>query len=191
MGTSGGEPGNRLMDVVAAEGRELEAAFGRIENDTTEPAERRRLTDEILQRLEGLATARREVLYPRVATDVPDGGSLVDLATLRRDHVHQAVPRFPTGRPHTSLLHRSIDPPVTAVVARPSNAAGRASTVFPSNGTGRPRFGPTAGRHVTLATPSGGRPARAAPPVPPDRGPCRCRPPDRPSGPATGSGLRS
>ena len=94
MGTSGGEPGNRLMDVVAAEGRELEAAFGRIENDTTEPAERRRLTDEILQRLEGLATARREVLYPRVATDVPDGGSLVDLATLGLDQVERTSKEF-------------------------------------------------------------------------------------------------
>ena len=94
MGTSGGEPGNRLMDVVAAEGRELEAAFGRIENDTTDPAERRRLTDEILQRIERLATARRKVLYPRVGTDVPDGGSLVDLATLGLDQVKRTSREF-------------------------------------------------------------------------------------------------
>ena len=94
MATSGGEHGNRLMDVVAAEGRELEEAFGRIENDTTEPAERRRLTDEILQRLEGLAAARREVLYPRVGTDVPDGDSLVDLATLGLDQVERTSEEF-------------------------------------------------------------------------------------------------
>ena len=94
MATSGAEHGNRLMDVVAAEGRELEAAFGRIENDTTEPAERRRLTDEILQRLEGLTTARKEVLYPRVSTDVPDGGSLVDLATLGLDQVERTSKEF-------------------------------------------------------------------------------------------------
>ena len=94
MATSGAEHGNRLMDVVAAEGRELEVAFGRIENDTTEPAERRRLTDEILQRLEGLATARKEVLYPRVSTDVPDGGSLVDLATLGLDQVERTSKEF-------------------------------------------------------------------------------------------------
>jgi hypothetical protein len=94
MATSGAEHGNRLMDVVAAEGRELEATFGRIENDTTDPAERRRLTDEILQRLEGLAAARREVLYPRVATDVPDGASLVDLATLGLDQVERTSREF-------------------------------------------------------------------------------------------------
>ena len=94
MATSGAEQGNRLMDVVAAEGRELEVAFGRIENDTTEAAERRRLTDEILQRLEGLATARKEVLYPRVSTDVPDGGSLVDLATLGLDQVERTSKEF-------------------------------------------------------------------------------------------------
>ena len=94
MATSGAEQGNRLMDVVAAEGRELEVAFGRIENDTTEAAERRRLTDEILQRLEGLATARKEVLYPRVSTNVPDGGSLVDLATLGLDQVERTSKEF-------------------------------------------------------------------------------------------------
>jgi hypothetical protein len=82
------------MDVVAAEGRELEAAFGRVENDTTDPAERRRLTDEILQRLEGLAAARREVLYPRVAKDVPDGASLVDLATLGLDQIERTSREF-------------------------------------------------------------------------------------------------
>jgi hypothetical protein len=82
------------MDVVAAEGRELEAVFGRIENETTEPAERRRLADEILQRLEGLATARRQVLYPRVSKDVPDGDSLVDLATLGLDQVERTTREF-------------------------------------------------------------------------------------------------
>jgi Hemerythrin HHE cation binding domain len=94
MATSGAEHGNRLMDVVAAEGRELEAAFGHIENDTTDPAERRRLTDEILQRLERLARGRREVLYPRVGTDVPDGASLVDLASLGLDQVERTSREF-------------------------------------------------------------------------------------------------
>src|SRR4051812_39092052 len=89
MATSGGEHENRLMDVVAAEGRELEAVFGRIENGTTDPAERRRLADEILRRLEGLASVRRELLYPRVSTDVPDGDSLVDLATLGLDQIER------------------------------------------------------------------------------------------------------
>ena len=94
MATSGGEHGNRLMDVVAAEGRELEAAFGRIENDTTDSAERRRLTDQILQRLTDHAAVRREVLYSRVSTDVPDGDSLVDLATLGLDQVERTSREF-------------------------------------------------------------------------------------------------
>jgi len=70
------------MEVVAAEGREFEEVFGRIEAETTEPDERRRLAGQLLQRLVGHADARREVLYPRVSQDVPDGDSLVDLALL-------------------------------------------------------------------------------------------------------------
>ena len=82
MATSGKEQGNRLMEVVATEGRELEEVFGRIEAEATEPEERRRLADQLLQRLVVHADARREVLYPRVSQDVPDGDSLVDLALL-------------------------------------------------------------------------------------------------------------
>jgi hypothetical protein len=89
MATSGEEHGNRLMDVVAAEGRELEAVFGRIEAETTEPGERRRLAGQLLQRLAGHAAARREVLYPRVSQDVADGDSLVDLALLGLDQIER------------------------------------------------------------------------------------------------------
>ena len=78
MATSGTEQGNRLMEVVAAEGRELEEDFSRIETETG-PEERRRLTDQLLARLAGHTAARREVLYPRLSRDVPDGDSLVDL----------------------------------------------------------------------------------------------------------------
>ncbi len=88
MATSGEEHGNRLMDVVAAEGRELEAVFARIEAET-EPGERRRLADQLLQRLAGHAAARREVLYPRVSKDVPDGDSLVDLGLLGLDQIER------------------------------------------------------------------------------------------------------
>jgi hypothetical protein len=89
MATTGEERGNRLMDVVAAEGRELEAVFGHIEAETTEPGERRRLAGQLLQRLAGHAAARREVLYPRVSQDVPDGDSLVDLALLGLDQIER------------------------------------------------------------------------------------------------------
>ena len=89
MTTSGKEHGNRLMDVVAAEGRELEAVFGRIEAETTEPGERRRLADQLLQRLAGHAAARREVLYPLVGKEVSDGDSLVDLALLGLDQIER------------------------------------------------------------------------------------------------------
>ena len=57
MTTSGGEQSNRLVEVVAAEGRELEAAFSRLEGEL-EPGERRRLADQILQRLAAHAAAR-------------------------------------------------------------------------------------------------------------------------------------
>ena len=50
MATSGTEQGNRLTEVIAAEGRELEADFSRIEAETG-PEERRRLTDQLLARL--------------------------------------------------------------------------------------------------------------------------------------------
>jgi hypothetical protein len=89
MPTSGGEHESRLMDVVAAEGRELEAVFGHIEAETTSPAERRRLADELLRRLAGHVAARREVLYPRVSKVVPDGDSVVDLAILGLDQIER------------------------------------------------------------------------------------------------------
>jgi hypothetical protein len=88
MTTSGGEQSNRLVEVVATEGRELEADFARIEAET-DPGERRRLADAILQRLAAHAAARREVLYPRVSRDVPDGDSLVDLGILGLDQVER------------------------------------------------------------------------------------------------------
>jgi hypothetical protein len=86
MAASGEEHGNRLVEVVAAEGRELEAVFARIEAET-EPGERRRLADQLLQGLAGYAAARREVLYPRVSSDVPDGESMVDLGLLGLDQI--------------------------------------------------------------------------------------------------------
>ena len=49
MATSGTEQGNRLMEVVATEGRELEEDFRRIETETR-PEERRRLADQLLAR---------------------------------------------------------------------------------------------------------------------------------------------
>ena len=88
MATSGKEYGDRLTEGVAAEGRELEAVFARIEAET-EPGERRRLAGQLLQRLAGHAAARREVLYPRVGKDVPDGDSLVDLGLLGLDQIER------------------------------------------------------------------------------------------------------
>lgn len=93
MATSGAEHGNRLMAVVAAEGRELEAEFARLEHEA-EPGERRRLADQLLRRLAAHAAARREVLYPRVARDVPDGDSLVDLGLLGLAQVERTSREF-------------------------------------------------------------------------------------------------
>jgi hypothetical protein len=93
MVTSGTEQGNRLMEVVAAEGREMEADFSRIEAETA-PDERRRLVDQLLQRLADHAAARREILYPRVGQDVPDGDSLVDLALVGLAQVERTSKEF-------------------------------------------------------------------------------------------------
>jgi hypothetical protein len=89
MTTSGEGHGNRLMDVVAAEGRELEATFGRIESGTAEPAERRQLADQLLHRLAGHVAVRREVLYLRVSQALPDGDTLVDLGLLGLDQIER------------------------------------------------------------------------------------------------------
>ena len=93
MVTSGTEQGNRLMEVVTAEGREMEADFSRIEAETA-PDERRRLVDQLLQRLADHAAARREILYPRVGQDVPDGDSLVDLALVGLAQVERTSKEF-------------------------------------------------------------------------------------------------
>jgi hypothetical protein len=94
MATSGAGHGNRLVEVVAAEGRELEADFARIEAGTTAPEERRRLVDRLLERLAAHAAARREVLYPRVVSDVADGDSLVDLGLLGLAQVERTGREF-------------------------------------------------------------------------------------------------
>jgi hypothetical protein len=93
MATSGNEQGNRLTEVVATEGRELEADFSRIEAENR-PEERRRLVDQLLARLADYAAARREVLYPRVSRDVPDGGSLVDLGLLGLAQIERTSKEF-------------------------------------------------------------------------------------------------
>lgn len=85
---------NRLTEVVAAEGRELEADFARIETGTTDPAERRRLVDQLLRRLADHAAVRRATLYPRVGQEVADGDSLVDLALLGLDQIERTGREF-------------------------------------------------------------------------------------------------
>ena len=94
MSTTGEGHGNRLLEVVAAEGRELEAEFGRVEAETTGPDERRRLVDQLLERLAAHVAARKEVLYPRISRDVPDGDSLVDLALLGLAQIERTSKEF-------------------------------------------------------------------------------------------------
>jgi len=94
MSTTGEGHGNRLQEVVATEGRELEAVFGRIEAETTGPDKRRRLVDQLLERLAAHVAARKEVLYPRISRDVPDGDSLVDLALLGLAQIERTSKEF-------------------------------------------------------------------------------------------------
>src|SRR4051812_18064623 len=94
MSTTEEGHGNRLQEVVAVEGRELEAVFGRIEAETTGPEERRRLVDQLLERLAAHAAGRREVLYPRVSRDVPDGDTLVDLGLLGLAQIERTSKEF-------------------------------------------------------------------------------------------------
>jgi Hemerythrin HHE cation binding domain len=80
---------NRLMEAVAAERRGIEEVLDRLESETevADPGERRRLVDQLIERVAAHAAARRDVLYPRVSRDVPDGDSLVDLATIGLDQI--------------------------------------------------------------------------------------------------------
>lgn len=80
---------NRLMEAVAAERRDIEEVLDRLESETevADPGERRRLVDQLIERVAAHAAARRDVLYPRVSRDVPDGDSLVDLATIGLDQI--------------------------------------------------------------------------------------------------------
>ena len=114
MSRTGEVHGNRLQEVVATEGRELEAIFGRIEAETTGP-ERRRLVDQLLERLAAHVAARREVLYPRVSRDVPDGDSMVDLALLGLAQIERTKKEFeglsgaePTFHPLVTKLAQEV-----------------------------------------------------------------------------------
>ena len=88
MTTSGREQGNRLVEVVATEGRELEADFAGSRPRPIRGSAAGSPTRS-WQRLAAHAAARREVLYPRVSRDVPDGDSLVDLGILALDQVER------------------------------------------------------------------------------------------------------
>ena len=122
MTTSGEGHGNRLMDVVAAEGRELEATFGRIESGTAEPAERRQLADQLLQRLAGHVAVRREVLYPRVSQ-----------ARSRRRHPRR--PRAPRAGPDRADEQGDRRPDGCGAHLRPARRQAR------DGGLGAPRRG--------------------------------------------------
>jgi hypothetical protein len=115
MSTMGEGHGNRLQAVVASEGRELEAVFSRIEAEMTGQDERRRIVDQLLERLAAHAAARREVLYPRVSRDVPDGDSLVDLALLGLAQIERTNKEFaglsgaePTFHPLVTKLAQEV-----------------------------------------------------------------------------------
>jgi len=68
--------------------------FGRVEAETTGPDERRRLVDQLLERLAAHVAARKDVLYPRISRDVPDGDSLVDLALLGLAQIERTSKEF-------------------------------------------------------------------------------------------------
>jgi hypothetical protein len=90
MSTSGAGEGNRLMQALAAERSEIEAILDRLDSEElTDPGERRRLVDQLIERVAAHAAARRDVLYPRVSRDVPDGDSIVDLATIGLDQIER------------------------------------------------------------------------------------------------------
>jgi Hemerythrin HHE cation binding domain len=91
MSTTGAGDGNGLVQVLAAERREIEAVLDRLdsESEPTDPGERRRLVDQLIERVAVHAAARRDVLYPRVSRDVPDGESIVDLATIGLDQIER------------------------------------------------------------------------------------------------------
>jgi hypothetical protein len=85
---------NRLVEAVAAERREIGAILDKLEaeavNEASEAEERRRLVGQLMERLAAHAAGRRNVLYPRVTRDVPDGDSLVDLALVGLDQIERS-----------------------------------------------------------------------------------------------------
>jgi hypothetical protein len=91
MSTSGRGQANRLLGAVAEERRAIETILDRLESESevSDPGERGRLVDELRERVAGHAASRRDLLYPRVSRDVPDGDSLVDLAFIGLDQVER------------------------------------------------------------------------------------------------------
>jgi Hemerythrin HHE cation binding domain len=90
MSTSGAGEANRLMRALAAERSEIETILDRLDSEElTDPGERRRLVDQLIERVAAHATVRRDLLYPRVSRDVPDGDSVVDLATIGLDQIER------------------------------------------------------------------------------------------------------
>ena len=91
MSESGEGNENRLVEAVAAERREIDEILDGLdtETETSDPGERRRLVDQLTNLVAAHAARRRDVLYPRVSRDVPDGESVVDLATIGLDQIER------------------------------------------------------------------------------------------------------
>jgi Hemerythrin HHE cation binding domain len=82
---------NRLVEAVAVERREIGEVLDRLgtETEAIDPAARRRIVDQLMKLVAAHAARRRDVLYPRVSRDVPDGDSVVDLATIGLDQIER------------------------------------------------------------------------------------------------------
>lgn len=91
MSASGEGQENRLQEAVAAERREITTILDHLEAEDIEPAERRRLVDQLLHRVAAHAALRRDVLYPQVSQDVPGGDALVDLASIGLDQIDRTT----------------------------------------------------------------------------------------------------
>lgn len=139
MTSPGMDQGNRLMQEIVGDHREVEAMFHALETGVPEPGERRTMVDRIIIELMKHSAAEEQLLYPAARRLLPDGDEIADRELIehgaaertmhRLDGMEPADPEFePLLRELMAEVREHVQDEERTLLPRLSLAAGREQT---------------------------------------------------------------
>jgi hemerythrin superfamily protein len=90
----GQDQGNRLMDVIITDHREVEQMFHELETGVPEPEERRKIVDQILYELVRHSVAEEQLLYPMARKVLPDGHEIADRELVEHQEAERTMKKL-------------------------------------------------------------------------------------------------